>query len=280
MRRPARLSNQMRAAEWINAVYFLFLLGLSWTRPLPHKRRIHVTALTAVGMGLLWVGLVLARVTRPSTASVIRDWLPVPLILVAYWQAGQFFTESCERVQSVLIRFDENVFQFFHSRFRSGFRWSSEYFEISYLFCYPMVPLGVSALYLMHLQDHTDQFWVVVLPATYACYLVLPFLQVLPPWMLSAHTPEARAAFRRLNMLINRHLSIGVDTFPSAHVAASLGVALAWLRLSPLVGLLFLWLAINIAISSVVRRYHYTLDVLLGVALALLALLVNLLFEA
>jgi hypothetical protein len=277
---PARLPTQMRAADWINAVYFLFLLVVTWVRPLPHGRRIRVTALTAVGIGMLGLGLLFARVARPSAGSVIRDWLPAPMILVAYWQAGQFFTQASERVQCVLIRFDENLFQFFRRRFGSGFRWSSAYFEFSYLFCYPMVPLGVSALYLMHLQDHTDQFWVVVLPATYACYLVLPFLQVLPPWMLGGHTPEARGAFRRLNLLINRHLSIRVDTFPSAHVAASLGVALALLRLSPLVGLLFLWLAINIAIGSVVRRYHYTLDVLLGAALALLALLVSLFFEA
>lgn len=198
------------------------------------------------------------------------------MMLVAYWQAGQFYTRANEEVQRALVRFDENLFRFLRSRFGAGIRWLSTYFEFSYLFCYPMIPLGVGALYLMHLRDHTGQFWAVVLPATYACYLVLPFLQVLPPWVLRGHMPERGGSFRRVNLWINRHLSIRVDTFPSAHVAAAVATALTLLLFSPVVGLLFMWLAVSIAIGCVVRRYHYTLDVLLGVVLALLAFLFNL----
>jgi hypothetical protein len=270
----------MRAAEWINTVYFVLLLGLAWTRSLPPEKRVRATALGILGLSLVSLSLVISSQSRSPAASVIRDWLPAPIILVAYWQAGQFFIHASERVQRRLVQFDENLLQLFRRRMGTGFRWLSSYFEFAYLFCYPMIPLGISALYLTHSREHIDQLWIVVLPATYGCYLALPFIQVLPPWMLSGQTLERRGAFRRLNLLINHHLSIRVDTCPSAHVAASLGTALALLRISTSIGLLLLWLAMSIAIGSVVRRYHYTLDVLFGAALAFLAFVFSLVLQA
>jgi membrane-associated phospholipid phosphatase len=264
--------------EWINVAYFALLIALAWTRFLLPEKRIRATAFGILGFGLACTSLVLSTRWRMPAASVIRDWLPALLILLAYWQAGQFFVRGNEQLQRALVQFDEHVFHFLR---RHGIRFpeASAYFEFSYLFCYPMVPLGIWALYLLHLRDQTDQFWMVVLPASYACYIVLPFVQVLPPWMFGGHENEKGGSLQRLNLQINRHLSIRVDTFPSAHVATSLAIALALLRLSPMVGLLFLWLALNIAIAAVVRRYHYVLDVLLGAAVALLAFLFNLFLQ-
>ncbi len=266
----------MKAADWINVVYFSLLLGLGWTRSLPRGKRVRITALGALGLSLVLLQLVISSGVRPLVAAVIRDWLPAPIMLVGYWQAGQFFTRANEKAQSALFRFDQRLFRFFPSRFGAGIRWASAYFEFAYLFCYPMVPLGVGALYLMGLRGHTGRFWAVVLPATYACYLVLPFVQVLPPWALEGPAPQGGRPFQSVNLWINRHFSVSVDTFPSAHVATAVATALTLLRFSSVVGLLFLWLAISIAIGCVVRRYHYALDVLLGAALALLVFLVNL----
>lgn len=266
----------MKAADWINVVYFSLLLGLGWTRSLPLGKRVRTTAFGALGLSLVLLSLITSSRVRSPLVSVIRDWLPAPMTLVAYWQAGQFFTRANEKAQRALVRFDESLFRFLRSRFGPGAGWASAYFEFAYLFCYPMVLLGVGALYLMGLRDHADRFWAVVLPATYACYLVLPFIQVLPPWLLEGPMPKGGGPFQRVNLWINRHFSVRVDTFPSAHVATAVATALTLLLFSSAVGLLFLWLAVSIAIGCVVRRYHYALDVLLGAALALLVFLLNL----
>ena len=73
---------------------------------------------------------------------------------------------------------------------------------------------------------------------------------------------------RVLNLWILRHASIQVNTFPSAHVAATIGASLALLRLVPLAGLVFLWVSMSIAVGAVVGRYHYAADALIGAGLA------------
>jgi membrane-associated phospholipid phosphatase len=65
-----------------------------------------------------------------------------------------------------------------------------------------------------------------------------------------------------------RHATIGVNTFPSGHVAVSLAVGFAIAGVMPAVGALMLVLAISIAIACVVGRYHYAMDVVAGAALA------------
>jgi membrane-associated phospholipid phosphatase len=149
-------------------------------------------------------------------------------------------------------------------------RWMRGYFEIAYLFCYPLVPMGVGTLYLAHMRNWSDEFWAIVLPPTYLCYAMIPLFPTLPPRLLAARrttggeTDMARGA----NLFILRHLSIGANTFPSAHVAASIATALALLHLVPIAGFVFLWIAVSIAISTVSGRYHYALDAVTGAALA------------
>src|SRR6185369_4865282 len=82
----------MRAAEWIHLVVFSFFAGLAWVRRLPGKRRRKVTLLGAIGLGATLTGAWLLPLWLPPLAvSVVRDWLPAALILLVYWQAGEFF---------------------------------------------------------------------------------------------------------------------------------------------------------------------------------------------
>ena len=65
-----------------------------------------------------------------------------------------------------------------------------------------------------------------------------------------------------------RHATIGVNTFPSGHVAVSLAVALAVIGSMPLAGVVLLVLAVSISIACVVGRYHYAVDVIAGAMVA------------
>jgi membrane-associated phospholipid phosphatase len=72
-----------------------------------------------------------------------------------------------------------------------------------------------------------------------------------------------------MNLYILRHASIHLNTFPSAHVAATIGASLVLMRWVPVVGVLFLLISLSIAAGAVLGRYHYALDVILGAMLPL-----------
>jgi membrane-associated phospholipid phosphatase len=262
----------MRAAEWINLIFFCLLSGLALLIPLKQAKRIAIISIGVLGVGLVVAAQFLDCFFSPLIASIIRDWLPAPLILAAYHQGGQFFSAPMESLQSWLLRLDQKLFAFLGRSLGMDEipKPVRAYLETAYLFCYPLVPMGVGVLYLAHMRGFTDQFWAIVLPPTYVCYAMIPFLPTQPPWMVDAEriVASGRNPVRTANFFVLRHLSIQSNTFPSAHVAASVATALALLQFVPFAGPVFLWIAISIAISTVTGRYHYTLDAVTGAALA------------
>jgi membrane-associated phospholipid phosphatase len=209
----------------------------------------------------------------PRVVRLARDWLPAPLMLMAYWQAGQFFVQPSPRLQAMLEDFDRRwLGRLVESPLRN---WLGSYLEFAYLFCYPVVPLALAGLVVAGEGSRADEFWSIVLPASYVCYGSVPFFQTLPPRVREEHRISGAApdALRGLNLGILRRASIQANTFPSAHVAASLAAALAVLRHVPVAGAVFLWVAASIAAAAVLRRYHFALDILAGMLVALAAFL-------
>ena len=271
----------MRGADWIQILVSLYFAALAWVRPLPSHRRTKVTAIAVFTLfvtGFCAFGL--PRLMPPLSASVTRDWIPAVLVLLVYWEAGAFFVRVDQGFQNRLEHFDErHVAPFLrwmaHSRFGSAI---GVYLECAYLLCYPMIPMCLGALYVLHLGRHADRFWIVVLISTYGSYAVLPFLQALPPRMLKEewYAPLPFNPVRRFNLWILSHASIHANTFPSAHVAASVSAALIILQLAPWhVALLFAVIAIGIAVGTFAGRYHYCADSIAGAALATVVFLIE-----
>jgi len=261
----------MRASGIINLAVFVFLAILAGVRPLPRRRRWKAISIGVLGAVLVFAAQGIGRGLPPLPASVVRDWLPSPLLLMVYWQAGQFFIQPNERFQQWLLRSDRKLADPVVAWLRGGRlrAWMAGYLEIAYLLCYPMVPLGLAALYLLHRGSYADRFWMAVLPPTYLCYVMVPFAPALPPRALGTPGGTARASsIRSLNLGILQHASIHANTFPSAHVAASMATALVLLTASPWVGAMFLWVAVSIAFGAVLGRYHYAMDAILGAAVA------------
>ncbi len=270
----------MRTAEWINLAVFSFLTALAWQRRLEGRRRTGVTGIGVVGVAATLIpGWLLGGVIDPLPISVLRDWLPAALVLLVYRQAGLFFVRIDEHVQNRFERLDRMLVTpalDWCLRYRAG-RFVLTWLEFAYLFCYPMVPFAVGALYLLRQGRETDHFWSVVLPATYLCYVMVPFIQTLPPRLLGQRKTLAPPSteIRKFNLWILLHASIHANTFPSAHVAASMACALVLLRFNVWVGLAFLFVAVSIALGAVAGRYHYAIDAIAGTAVALAALLVS-----
>ena len=264
----------MRAAEWIHIVVFSFFVALAWVRALPGRRRVKVTGIGLGGLSAtLTGGCLLPRLLPPLALSVVRDWLPSALVLLVYWQVGEFFLRVDQRFQDRLERIDERMIASvlrWLSRSRIG-KWIATYLELCYLLCYPMIPMSLGTLYLLRLGRYADHFWAVVLVSTYLSYGMLPFVQTLPPRMLAEPwlEPLPPNPVRALNLWILRHASIHANTFPSAHVASSTGAALVLTVLTPWpVGVLFVAIAAGIAVGTFAGRYHFAADAVAGSALA------------
>jgi hypothetical protein len=133
-----------------------------------------------------------------------------------------------------------------------------------------MAPGGLLALYLMGVPASVDVFWTIVLPSAYLCYVVVPFMPTLPPRVIEQEgTLQLHGGIlREGNIAVLQYASIGANTFPSAHAAVSIAVALALLQFAPLTGALFMLLAVSINVACVAQRYHYAADAVLGTLVA------------
>jgi len=269
----------VRFAELLNILFFSSMAMLTWAIPLPLGRRIITCTIGAAGIFICLLMIASPYILTKQSSLVFRDWLPAILILAAYRQAGQLFVKPWPKFQAILADLDHKVLGPFaespgKARLNS---FLAGYLECVYVVCYPLIPAALAALTLMNQRDRFDEFWVVVLPSAYLCYALVPFLPTLPPRLLNSayKAPIQSGKFRAFNLWILRHGSITANTFPSAHVAACMAASLVLLRYDSLVGACFLTISLSIAVSVVVRRYHYLADAVLGIVLPVVPFLIT-----
>jgi membrane-associated phospholipid phosphatase len=264
----------MRTPEWIQLVVVSLLVVAAQLRRLERDRQLNVAllalvaiaAISAVNFGEHWI--------PPYHVSIVWDWMPGALMLIPYWQLGQFLTIAAPTTEARLTAFDRAFFR--HVGLNPAdtrvSTITSAYLELTYLLVYPLVPLGVVTLYITRLRSAVDFYWAVVLSATYLCYGATLAIRARPPRMLLGHErfQLPKTPVRELNREILDHASIQAITCPSAHVASALAAALVLLYLQPWIGLLFLWAALSIAVATIVGGYHYVADVLSAALVAIL----------
>lgn len=267
----------MRASEWIQIGFAVILAVAAWLCPLPARRRFITTLLALIAIAAILAARASASILGPSYAAVLRDWLTAALMLVPYWQAGQFFMGPDEKIQAWLMKLDQRWFPRIASASGTSRGVLALSLEIAYLFCYPLVPFGLAVLYATGRRQDVGIFWFIVLVSTYICYAITPFVPALPPRSTgkgATASPNANSG-RTVNRWVLQHGSIHAISFPSAHVASALSVALVLLWFVPIAGVVFLVVAIWIAIAAVVGRYHYALDVFLGAATAIIVFIAS-----
>lgn len=260
----------MRTAEWIQAGFASIVALAAWIFPLAVRRRWIITVLALGALVCVAGARASEYVLGPAGALIFRDWVPVAITLIPYWQTGQFFVGPNDRIQAWLAASDRWFFGWFSRtgwRFGRAARLSMEW---AYMLCYPIVPAGVAVLYVAGLRRYVDAYWFLVLAPTYICYAITPFFPALPPRSLGmGSTTQQTNKSRKFNLWILQHGSIQAISFPSAHVASALGSSLLLLRYVPLAGAVFLAITFWIAVAAVVEGYHYTVDVVLGAMVAL-----------
>lgn len=273
----------MRTSEWIQIGFAVFFCLAAWMTaftscPLPRRRRWIVTGLALVAVATIALAHLCTRLLTADQFLVLLDFATMVLFLVPYWQTGQFFMGPKQTIQDRLLAFDRRLMP--HVSARSGTERNplGTLLELAYLSCYPLVPLAVLAVYMAGLRDRIDGFWLVLLIATYLCYAITPLVPAFPPRALiedGDHGAMQVSAGRTLNRWILRHGSIHAISFPSAHVASAFAIAFVLLYYAPLIGTVFLVIAILISLGAVIGRYHYAADVLAGALTALIVFIAS-----
>lgn len=255
----------MRVSEWLAIGYFAYLFAVAVLR-LPRGRRLKAAALSLAAGVAVFIPLGL-----PATSGeFLRDWLPAVYLLMGYWLSGLFFIQPMTAIEQRFLAVDQWLYRLgLETMVARAPRVVLELLELAYLTCFIFVPGGMILLWVTGHQAAADRYWTLVLASEYGSFGVLPWIQTRPPRSVeAAGAIDARPlAIRRLNRFVNRETSIGVNTFPSGHVAGALMTALAVSQILPAFRGPLLIAAGLITISTVVGRYHYAVD---GVAGALL----------
>jgi len=248
-----------------------YLAVAAWTRRefTPARRPLLAAA------ALAWVAYaaaIAAGRTGATLSPLLEVLLPALVLLAGYWLSGLLFVRTDRRVEHWLRTLDEILLH------RSGVlawvqhapRAIAEYFELSYLLVYVVVPAGAVTLALGGHLDQVPRFWATVLLAEFICYGTLPWIQTRPPRVFedAAISPPRRPGVRRINLGVADRASIQANTIPSGHAAGAAAVALAVGSTMPAAGGVFLFLALSIAVATVIGRYHYAVDSVLGVLVA------------
>jgi membrane-associated phospholipid phosphatase len=257
----------VRSAECVAFVYFLYLAAVCWLCPLPARRRLFVTLLSLLAA--------LIVIATPGATPLVREWLPLLYILAGYYLAGRLFVAPSQTLERWLLAWDRRLIGDPTTRFARWPGWLVAYLDIVYIFCFLLPPGGLLALTVAGRSDLANQYWTLVLAANLGAFAPLSVFQTRPPWA-PAPPPELGAPLvHRVASYAVQHGTIGVNTFPSGHVAMSFAVALAVVGPMPITGGVLIAVAFSISAACVVGRYHYAVDVVAGALLAVIVWMVT-----
>ena len=261
----------MRASEWVAAAYFAYLCGVAFVRP-RWPRRLPAAAAAFVAT----VALSIPRLWHESAVTTAaRDWLPALYLVVGYWLSGWYYVAPMARIEARFLALDQRILG---SDSGSALvdalpRLVLELLEFAYVTCFLFVPGGLALLVAAGHRSEADRFWTLVLLSEFGSFAMLPWIQTRPPRVIEAPGAiDRRPLFmRRMNRLQVNTVSIGVNTFPSGHVAGALAAAIAVAEVVPVWAPWLLAMVAAIAVAAVLGRYHFFIDAVAGVVLTLVA---------
>jgi len=260
-----------RVSESVAMAYFAYLAAAALARPAwPRRRQAIAGSLAAaviVSVPRLW----------PETplTLVARDWLPALYLVIGYWLSGWYFVTPMKGIEAHFMAIDRRVLgrDTGSALVEALPRVALELLEFVYVTCFLFVPGGLVVLVLAGHPEAADRFWTLVLLGEFGSFAMLPWIQTRPPRTIEpAGAIDRRPIFmRRMNRLQVDTVSIGVNTFPSGHVAGALATAIAVSEVLPALAPWLLTMVAAIAIAAVLGRYHYFVDAVAGALLTLVA---------
>lgn len=275
---PARIQ-LVRPPEWILFAFLLYApaLALFLYRSEGLKTRLAAVNLIVV---LVYAGLIFLDFMKPRLLlDVIRDWLPLGLILLAYREMGWFaLPHQGTSLESHWVIWDRLVLDYGgRALVESLGPVIPSVLELAYSLVYALPPLALAILYFNGHREAAGRFLMVVLLSILLCYAQFPFWPSEPPRVVfgGLDLPSYDTVFRRFNLWMLGNYGIHTSVFPNAHVAGGLSTAFG-LRLaipeSKRIYRTFFVGAVLIAVATVYGRYHYLADAVCGAVIACLVI--------
>jgi membrane-associated phospholipid phosphatase len=262
------------------AAYFLYAAVMSAVLPVPSA----VTSFT-IGLNLTLVGVFfslayLGRV-RPSSAaiSITRDWFPLAVLVLAYREMGWFAPEQhIVELENSWIVWDRLLLNDWglQSAIEAIGPALPALLELCYALVYAIGPFSLAAISLWGYRGRADKFLFRFLLGTVLSYALFPYFPSEPPRTIfpGDNVPAFDTIFRQFNWWLLGGHGIHTSVFPSAHVSSAYAAAFAMFRVVPerkAAGWFLVLLATGIFWATIYGRYHYAVDAVAGLAVAVLA---------
>jgi membrane-associated phospholipid phosphatase len=270
----------LRRSEQVIGSYFLYVAALIVWRGRALSYRGALACLIPAGL------FSIAQIDRGPAHrvwSVVRDWVPAVLVLVAYWSIDWPATaHGSGTFETTLVGWDRVILN--DRGLRAGIeRFGAlvpSVFEAAYLLLYALLPLIIAAFYARHERQRLDDFLFPFLLGTLATYALLPHFPSQGPRFAfpGQDLPGIDTLLHRVNIWVLDHGDIRSSVFPSGHVAVGFSAAFAmWLAVPSHRGLGWTLLAgaVVVWITTIYGRYHYAGDglaslVVTGASIALI----------
>ena len=251
----------------------ILILAFGWKLGRP----VLYVGLVALHLALLALGTWFAR--RPLSDrtwfGALRDVYPIVFVAVLYWELrylALLFSDGYR--DPIVLRLEEALFgeqlaMTFSQRF--PMIWLSEIFHFFYAIYWALLPLAAAGLYFRRRVAGFRELVYVSLAIFFVCYVVFIYFPVQGPHyqfpLISGHLAEG-PMYGFVHWVLEDGGSKGA-AFPSSHVAVAVGVLLVAWRHDRLVFAGMFPLVVGLTVGTVYGRFHYGVDALSGILLAL-----------
>jgi membrane-associated phospholipid phosphatase len=216
------------------------------------------------------------RAAAPAAFDLFRAWYPLALLPLMYTQlavlnaavhGGTYFDDR-------VIGWEQALFGGQPSRDLAAALPGlllSETLHAAYLAFYPILYVPALAIWVRRSRADFELAVFTLLAVMTAHYVFFIYFPVQGPrYLFPPPTGPLENGF--FHQLTHRLLEAGSSrgaAFPSSHVGGSVAVAIVALRLLPRLGIVLAVLALGVALGAVYGGFHYAIDALAGVVLAL-----------
>jgi membrane-associated phospholipid phosphatase len=262
---------KLRSAEWLLIGYFGYVALISPAFHLPARFSPFLVAILVPALFF-----VLARAQHPAF-NILRDWIAVALILVAYREMDWFSVLPRNfGLELRWVQWDRTLLNQWglQSRIESLGAVLPMYLELCYLLVYAVAPFVVAILYLEDRRERVNEVLFPYLLGTLLAYALFPYFPSDPPRVAfgGSDLPNVSSVVRELNLWLVGDYGIHSSVFPSAHVSSAFSVAWALFAYLPerrRIGWGMLVYAVSVALGTIYGRYHYAADVVAGLVVSL-----------
>ncbi|MGB6944163.1 MAG: phosphatase PAP2 family protein [Bryobacteraceae bacterium] len=269
---------RLRSAEWLLVIYFGYVAVIAPRFPL-EQQAIWRPFLAELLVCVLFLALAYGESREHAELfSMIRDWAPVALLLLAYREMDWF--SSLPRNFDLELRWvawDRTILYQWHLQraVEALGAVGPMFLELCYALVYAVAAFLVAVLYFQHRRKRVNGAVFLYLLGTLLAYALFPYFPTDPPRVAfgGSDMPHITTALRQMNLWLVNGYGIHSSVFPSAHVSSVFSAAWALFAFLPerrRYGWGMLVYAASVAVATVYGRYHYAADVVAGIGISLI----------